>query len=388
MTRRTPKQVAFDILSVARLKRAGVPFPPVADPEPGQRTLLVGPTNSAGQGNAWARAAERENPPLVATSMAFTRDQRFAFAVDLAVPSAYGAHSRAWQRRQWSAVSRFEAVLLESGKPLFAGYRGTGPLAEIAELRRAGVRTALVFHGSDIRDPDAHLGAEPDSHFAADPVLADALRGTTRRNRELIASAGCEVFVSTPDLLFDVPEARWLPVVIDVERWAAPEPPLAHGGVPRVVHVPSSSSIKGSELIIPVLERLAKERMIEYVPVAGVPHSEMPMLYGQADIVIDQMRAGIYGVAACEALAAGRIVVSHVAKRVRDLTARLTGDDLPIVQADAATLEGVLREIVERPEPFLARARGGPAFSAAHHDGRRSGRVIADWLESLSEERR
>ena len=388
MSVRSPKQAAFDALSIARLKRAGASFPPVAAAVPGRTNLLIGPTNSAGQGEAWARAAERASSSVAATSMAFTRDQRFAFTVDQAVPSGYGAHSRTWQRRQWDAVSRFDAVVLESGRALFAGYRGSGPLAELAELRRAGVRTALLFHGSDIRDPDAHLAAEPDSHFAADPDLADALRDTTRRNRALIASAECPVFVSTPDLLFDVPEARWLPVVVDADRWVASEAPLAHGGAPRVVHVPSSSSVKGTELIEPVLERLAAEGVIEYTRVTGVPHAEMPGLYGRADIVIDQMRAGIYGVAACEALASGRIVVSHVADRVRSMTAALTGADLPITQADAATLEGVLREIVHRPESFRDRAAGGPAFVQAHHDGRESGRIIADWLERPSEEQR
>ncbi len=43
-----------------------------------------------------------------------------------------------------------------------------------------------------------------------------------------------------------------------------------------------------------------------------MPADAMPEVYGGADIVLDQFPLGTYGVAACEALVAGRLVVSHV----------------------------------------------------------------------------
>lgn len=381
MSRRSPKRVAFDLLSVARLRRSGAAFPPVASVAGrADRRLFIGPANSAGQGTAWARAVEHADSGVSATSMAFTRERRFAFDVDVAVPSAYGAHSRAWQRRQFAAVSQFDAAIVESGLAPFATLDGGDPLRQLRALESAGVRTALLFHGSDIRDPDAHLAAEPESPFAVDPALAERLRATTRRNRALVERARRPVFVSTPDLLDELDDAGWLPVVVDPERWRAAAAPADHDGPLRVVHIPSSSSLKGTDLIEPVLRRLADAGEIEYAPILGVPHAEMPAAYGRADIVIDQLRVGIYGVAACEALAAGRIVVSYVADRVRETTTRLTGDDLPIVQATGATLEGVLKDIVDRRDRYRALAASGPQFVRAHHDGRRSGRVLAGWL--------
>ncbi|WP_449283255.1 glycosyltransferase [Leucobacter sp.] len=381
MSRRTPKRVVYDLLQIAGLRRAGESFPPVARPAGAgaARSLFIGPANSAGQGAAWARAAERTGFGIAAVSMAFRRGGGFAFDVDQSVPSAYGAHSRAWQRRQLAAVSGFDAALLESGLPPFAGLLGGEPLAQIRALESAGVRTALVFHGSDIRDPDRHLAAEPHSHFD-DADFARTFREVTARNRSLVSAAGIPVFVSTPALLDELPGARWLPVVVDPGRWASPAPSFGGDGPPRVVHIPSSSTVKGSELIEPVLHRLAAAGRIDYRPVAGIPHAEMPAAYRAADIVVDQFRVGDYGVAACEALAAGRLVISHVSDRVRERTLELTGDALPVVEATPETLDAVLADVARHPGHYAEIAAGGPGFVRRHHDGRRSGLVLAEWM--------
>src|SRR5690606_3787768 len=139
------------------------------------------------------------------------------------------------------------------------------------------------------------------------------------------------VLVSTLDLLTYLPHATWLPVVVDPEAWETDAAPLKHGGIPKVVHVPSSSLVKGTDLIAGTLEHLDAEGVIRYVSASGVVHKMMPELYRDADIVLDQLRRGPYGVAACEAMAAGRIVISHVPHRDRVL--QLAGEDLPILPA-------------------------------------------------------
>ena len=78
----------------------------------------------------------------------------------------------------------------------------------------------------------------------------------------------------------------------------------------------------------------------------------MPEVYGTADIVLDQFALGIYGVAACEALVAGRVVVSHVAEFTRDAVRERTGLELPIVEARADRLESVLRIVVAERERY------------------------------------
>jgi glycosyltransferase involved in cell wall biosynthesis len=148
--------------------------------------------------------------------------------------------------------------------------------------------------------------------------------------------------------------------------------------VPKVVHAPSQPLLKGTDLIDPVLARLADAGRIEYIRAEGVAAAEVRRLYAAADIVADQFRMGIYGVAAVEAMAAGRLVVSDVDPATQRAVAEGTGLDLPIMKVAAANLEEALERIIADPAPARALAAQGPAFAGAVHSGGRSARVIVD----------
>lgn len=382
MSRRSLRTTLGAWKELIRLRSGGVPFPPVA-PLLGRDGVFIGCSNSAGQGWAWARALERVRPDLQVVSARFNTGQEtssFRFPVDQPILSRYAAHSDTWQRRQLAALREYRAIVIESGDPILARAFGGDTAAQAAALAHNGVRIALLFHGSDIRDPDAHLIREPHSHFAADPALADELRVVTARNRALADELATPVFVSTPDLLSEREDAIWLPVVVEPGRWQTVETPVVAGRPIRVAHVPSNSVVKGTDLILATLRELSAEGVIEYLPIEGRPHAEMPDAYRSVDIVLDQFRAGIYGVATCEALAAGRIVVSHVSDDVRARTRSLTGEDLPVVEASADTLSSVLRDIALNPDGYREVAGRGPGFVRRHHDGARSGEVLARWL--------
>ncbi len=372
---------------LARVVPAGQRFDPVAPPPAVQLPdtavrLLVAPVNSAGQGCAWARAAERL-PDVGAQAMAVRSVRDFGFATDQLVPLGDYRWSRAWQRAQRQAVlAGATHVLLESAKPLFGDAFGRGVLGEIEALRGAGIRVALAWHGSDVRDPAAHRARERHSPYAEGLwALTPALQVRADRARALIDAVGCPLFVSTPDLLSDLPQAVWLPVVVEPERWRADAAPLARDGRPIVAHVPSTAIVKGTDLVDGTLRALDAEGLIEYRRIEGLASTQMPAAYAGADIVLDQFRIGSYGVAACEALAAGRIVVSHVASEVRTHVRAETGLDLPIVQADADELEAVLRRLLADPSVALATAAAGPDFVRAVHDGARTAQQLRPWLE-------
>jgi glycosyltransferase involved in cell wall biosynthesis len=187
------------------------------------------------------------------------------------------------------------------------------------------------------------------------------------------------VFVSTPDLLDDVPSASWLPVVVDVDEWKV-DTAVLERETPVVVHAPSRASIKGTDLIEPVMRALEEDGLVEYRRIEGIPHDSMPAAYADADIVLDQFRLGGYGVAAVEAMASGRLVVSHVGEQSREVVAAVTGLELPIVQSRASDLDQVIRDILaDRPKHRAVAARG-LAFANGVHDGRRSAQALAGFL--------
>lgn len=362
----------------ARFGPDDVPPPPKVPATPVR--LYVGPANYAGQGHAWARAAERL-PGVGAVSMAAVRPGSFAFAVDDAVPEPVYSLSRGWQRERRALLPRFTHVVVEAGRPLLGQLVRGGALAEARWLAERGVAVAIVCHGSEIRLPSRHRELEPWSPFTPDWELTAVLEERAARLARGLDRLGLPVLVSTPDLLLDVPAATWLPVVVDVERWAgAGQRGVLEREVPVVVHAPSSSHVKGSELAEPVLESLAVRGLIEYRRVEGVPAGDMPRVYGEADVVLDQLRIGNYGVAACEAMAAGRVVVSHVSETVRRHAREAAGADLPILEATADSLEQVLLDVLADRDRARALAAQGPAFVRTLHDGTRSAEVLSPFL--------
>ena len=354
------------------------PSPPVAPETPVR--LYIGPVNSAAQGYAWARAAERL-PGVGAVDMQHRGSTGFGFPSDYTVPTTVFVRSEAWQRAHFRAVSRsFSHVMIESVWPLFTSRFGNDVAREVDALRGAGVRVAMIAHGSDIRLPDRHARIDEWSPFR-DGVweATPRLQAQAQAKHDVLRRVDAPVFVSTPDLLLDWPEATVLPVVVDPARWQSTIAPLERR-VPVVVHAPSRAAVKGTDLIRPVVQSMAERGLIDYREFSGIPATEMPALIGDADIVLEQFRIGTYSVAAVEAMAAGRIVVGHVHDQVRAHIDERHGIELPVVQATPRTLEAVLLDMLDRRDHYRGVAAAGAAFARSVHDGRVSADVLRGFL--------
>ncbi|MEB4615423.1 glycosyltransferase [Leucobacter sp. M11] len=357
---------------------ADIPQPsPIPD---SQVRLYIAPVNFAGQGWEWARAAERITG-VGATSMHYTVPGDFGFPGDTVVPVAVFSRSKRWQRAQFDRVStNYSHVLIEAERPIFGTLFGEDPVREARALRARGITVGMVSHGSDLRLPSRHRDTDQWSPFHdEDWEEIPRLERQARNHRRVLSDIGAPVFVSTSDLMLDWPEAKLLPVVVDLEPWSSGEPPLLRT-VPVVLHAPSKARIKGSQLIDPVLTALHDDGKIEYRRVEGIPAQEMPEHVRDADIVLEQFRIGNYSRAAVEALAAGRVVIGHVHDQVRDHVLMETGCELPVVEATPDTLRAVLEDILDRREPFREIAAHGPAFARSVHDGNFSASVLREHL--------
>jgi len=372
---------------LARLLPEGRSFDPGELPEPlefdlsADHRIVIGAENAAGQGAAWAESLRTHARGVSAQSFAVDRGSPFGHAVDRAIPAPVFAWSSRWQRRHRAHIlNQATHVLIEGGRPFFAGGMRGDAVIDARRVGRAGRELAYVWHGSDIRDPDAHAARRAESPFATGAVddrLRRALRDHVSRSRQLLRAVPAPSFVSTPDLLADLPDGHWLPLVVDTAAWQSQHPPLSRERRPVVVHAPSRAALKGSAVIDAVLERLAADGIVDYVRVAGVSRTELRERVLDADVVIDQLGIGSYGVLACEAMAAGRIVVGDPSEQVRAVVSEATGREVPITVTSSAGLEASIREICTRPDAAVRRAAEGPAFIADVHDGRRAAATIA-----------
>lgn len=343
--------------------------------------MAIGPANYAGQAAQWARAVS-EHCDVPAFSFASAplpwMSQGIGHAVDRVLPAQRLVLPR---RRRAEVLGSLAGVTHLGIDGFLSPLEGAGRRSLERELRswaRRGVRVVLIAHGSEVRDPDAHLRRWDYSFFRETKGLWLArTRRVSARNRRIAGRVGVPLLVSTPDLLLDLPSAHWLPLVIDVDAWAGGEPALTRDR-PVVLHLPSRRHppIKGTRVIDPVLRSLDAQGLITYLAPDRVPHAQVPELVGSADVVVDQIMTGSYGVAAVEAMAAGRLVVGNVAPEVR----RLVPDEVPIVDAGPDRLEHVMRDIVARPEAYRSTAGAGADFARRWHDGRAAARVLQEHL--------
>ena len=344
--------------------------------------LIVGPVNSAGQGTAWARAVDQYVDDASAHSCSFRRDPQ-RYESDYLISAE--TYKTDWDfRAEFSRylIPRFTHALLEGDAPLFARVGQRDVAEDIALLRERGVQVALIAHGSDVRLPSHHVEIEPWSPFRSmDPDVYKRMEAFAKRSVRIFNAYPGPVFISTPDLIEFVPAATWCPVIVDPERWASAQG-VFERNIPIVAHAPSSSDMKGSDLIDPLLERLHADGVIEYRRVQDIEPKEMPAIYGDADIVVDQLALGSYGVAACEAMAAGRIVLGHVSEQVRSAAQEAAGLDLPILEVTPDSIVERIRELLADRESARDTAARGPEFVRTLHDGRRSASVLADFLRN------
>src|SRR5207245_4929262 len=173
--------------------------------------------------------------------------------------------------------------------------------------------------------------------------------------------AGARV-VGPSDALRWVLDARGIPPGIDLTA-IEPAPPTDRER-PLVLHAPSSRQRKGTEQIVAACAELNVDLEI----VEGLDHREAFEHYRRADVIVDQLNAGWYGVFAIEAMALRKPVVAFLHEEAVRRTEDAFGVDVPVVNATKETLANALRPLVESPEERRRVGRASRVYVEEAHD--------------------
>ncbi len=198
---------------------------------------------------------------------------------------------------------------------------------EFILYKALGKRLILHFVGSDIRNPAYIKWLNSSSPGKPAPPLS------TNWQNKLIADSlkyADYILVSTPDLKKIIPQAHYYPVVLDHERflqesekYGFSEKKYEQKDKITILHAPSNIAMKGTGLLTPILKKYAEQNTaIELIltsefnretnSVYTVSRYELFELYYRADIVIDQMLIGWYGLQSIEALLTRNVVINHI----------------------------------------------------------------------------
>jgi len=285
----------------------------------------------------------------------------------------------------------------------FAGIGWTN----VQALRRKGIDARLVVFNTQ----PAHPEADEDLHLPPGPAwrrqamqfraLAKLLPSTdvfhfyfgltlvpkriqfpilkAARKKSLFHFVGSDIRGKTPDelaygcladaqIVGSYDAARWIreaevvPPGIDLSA-IEPVPPRA-GGPVRVAHAALSRRRKGTDLVVAACEELGLELDV----IENVRHDEVGSRLARADIVVDQLNSGWYGLFAIEAMAYGKPVVGYIHDEAATRTAAAFGVDLPIVRTTKETLAADLRTLAGSDEERRSRGAAARSYVERVHD--------------------
>jgi glycosyltransferase involved in cell wall biosynthesis len=339
--------------------------------------LGLGPANFAGQLGEIARAITTTRADVSAEVFVRDAGSPFRYPADVVIPARRLKRLDGQVEQLQRILPRYTHLLADAFRPVFGTLNGEDIAGDLPALAEHGIKVALLAHGTDVRHPLRHLDRVPHSLFRDVPdeeTLQERLR-TAERNRRIADESGLPLFVTTPDLLEDLPQATWTPLIVDVDAWACDRPVMGRPR-PLVLHAPSKRWTKGTSRILTQLEDLDARNLIELRLAEGLPWQEMRALVQDADVVIDQFGVGAYGVLACEAMAAGKPVLAYLTESV----VQAIGETPPIVNTRPEDVAAAIGQLLDDRAEAAQIGRRSAEYARRFHDGTRSVEALQKFL--------
>jgi hypothetical protein len=146
-----------------------------------------------------------------------------------------------------------------------------------------------------------------------------------------------------------------------------PAKKINDSGKIKIVHSPTNRIYKGTALIIEVMEKLKKEKKIDFILLENVPRSRVLEVKSESDICIDQV-GGImggtgYGKAGLESLAMGIPTITNMT----DDYAKWLPENPFVVANNSEELYSVLNNLIDNEELRNESAVKGKAWVTKYH---------------------
>ncbi|HET7643643.1 MAG TPA: glycosyltransferase [Nitrososphaeraceae archaeon] len=114
-----------------------------------------------------------------------------------------------------------------------------------------------------------------------------------------------------------------------------------------IIHSPTAPIAKGTEFVMKAIKKIKEKNLpFEFKLLKNLPNEEYQQLLMEADIYIDQLIWGGYGVAAQQALQMGIVVVAYITPE----RLNIYGDNSPVQNANIHNLAEVLERLIRDSE--------------------------------------
>lgn len=131
-----------------------------------------------------------------------------------------------------------------------------------------------------------------------------------------------------------------------------------------IVHAPTSPEIKGTVYVLEAIEYLKSKYKFNFILVQNMSHEDAKKVYNQADIIIDQILLGTYGLFAIETMAMGKPVITWISDYMKDKYPK----ELPIIPANPDCLSEKIEILIKDAEMRKEIGIKSRAYVENYHD--------------------
>lgn len=273
-------------------------------------------------------------------------------------------------------------TVFETNRLLSGGWRALSNFREV--VSKLSEYDVLHFHMSSVLDYRRRLfprGIDVPLYQLTGTDVVVHHHGSNIRGigvpklQEKFADA---LLVSTPDLLDWSPNAEWIPNPIETDSLPFVGPT---GSSPphSVVHAPSDRHKKGTDYVISAIDQLQDEGYeAELTLVEDTPHEEAIEIYKSADIIVDQLELGWYGMFSIEAMALGKPVCVYIDDKYSSYL-----HDSPLINVSKETLVDRLRTTLEHPSKWEKIGEQGRDYVKQTHGVNSVAKRVVDIYQSV-----
>lgn len=263
-------------------------------------------------------------------------------------------------------VLNYNIFIFHYGKTLLPFY------LDLFYLKLKGKKIVFQYHGSELRNPWDYV------------VPFTFIEKLNYLRRQMILKIVDKLFsnlsiVTTPDLLRYRSVGHYIPVAID-EFWFA-EKSIQNTKSDKIVilHAPTDRIIKGTKYIMDTIDVLKKEGFnIELKLIENMPYEQVLQNYKEADIVVDQLHFGWYGMFSAEAMALRLPVLCYIDHKLAHFT-----EGLPIIPVTRKSLRGALIRLINNAELRKVLGDEGYNYSKKYHSPSKIAQQYYDLLKAL-----
>lgn len=235
-------------------------------------------------------------------------------------------------------------------------------------LRMLGKKTAMIYVGCDIRDKDFYLNSElkytvcrncSDSYQKMVGCIMEIKKNEAKKIQETIDASFSHPF----DAMILNGKFNYLYLLLELDKYM-PDYTIRPGRRIKILHAPSDDGIKGTNYVLKAINDL-KDSGIEFdfELLKNKSHSETITSIKNADILIDQMVTGWYGLISIEAMALGKTTVCYLRDELYNYL-----PDNPIINLNPDNLAEGLKKLILEKEKLSEYGKKGRAFAEKYHD--------------------